>query len=1104
MDANIIQSFEDETGKKAVRGGVYTKKFQNWNKKKVKDRLLDRIVFDDSLIFNRSTRRFVEKSKFYKKNGGLRATFNNEDNIISGDTILQPKVYVKNIFQPQIKKALKSNKGLQRIKIDMMSINDNIEYILRNLKVKGEKRYYIEAQGRTWSLNSNTIKKLREILQPGFVESVEFVSGMELLTAIQSIPKPTLVIRNIKKKGVIGGAFFKYTHRTDLDLSRYGIYKEIKAENYEVNCLCKSFEVAGLDITGIKTLVRNQEIPQRKLKEVANSLGVYITIRKPEDTQLRKYGNPEHTRLDLGLIDKHYFLIEKTIYNSYCIKNWEEVKDKKDWNRIYQKEGNKFKRKDRFIDSYTAIRLLLENTKLLSPITLCDELYKTTEYKKIDQDIFGSLDYNQNIQGYNWKTKEFEEGGLKKNEYRKPRKEELLGTYYFDFETSTKRKDGVDTTHKPYCVYSDQHRNGFFGDECGKYFLQDLVNRHGMFVEDLYELEDNGTMEWDLPFVRLIAHNAGYDFKFIMKYLSRVNSIEKGTGLMTASARFYAFGKVINLQIRDSLKMINMPLRKFAPCFDLEIKKEIMPYDLYSEENIVKKYIEIEECLSWVAEKEREEYLDNCEKWGCIEKDKIDILRYAGEYCYMDCVVLKQGYEIFAELVDKAIGEKITDYISLASMAHNYLIREKCYDKVLSLSGVPRAFIQKCVVGGRTMCCENKKDLQLTDKLIDDFDAVSLYPSAMNRMKGFLKGKPKVITSKEHFEWCLDHASGFFVCVKVKKIKEKRKFPCVSLMGEGVRNFTNDLEGYVVYLDKIGLEDFVKYQGGKYQFINGYYYDEGHNNKINNVMEHLFKQRLKYKKIGNPIQMVFKELMNSSYGKSYLKPIDSDSYYIKEEDYWDYMDRNYNYVKESVLMPNGMYKIDVVKSIDDHFNNVHIGVEILSMSKRIMYEVMYLAEDLNLSMYYTDTDSIHIDTESIPILEREFNKKYGRELIGKQMGQFHSDFDMDSSLGKVEEVHAVESVFLGKKCYIDKLEGTSVDTGEKVYDYHIRMKGVPEKSIVYKAKQDYGGDLIALYKDLYHGKKVEFDLLANGQIKFELNNDGSICNRKDFRRTLSF
>ena len=50
---------------------------------------------------------------------------------------------------------------------------------------------------------------------------------------------------------------------------------------------------------------------------------------------------------------------------------------------------------------------------------------------------------------------------------------------------------------------------------------------------------------------------------------------------------------------------------------------------------------------------------------------------------------------------------------------------------------------------------------------------------------------------------------------------------------------------------------------------------------------------------------------------------------------------------------------------------------------------------------------------------------------------------------------------------------------------------------------EYDGDLISLYKDLYDGKKVQFDLLANGQIKFEVRGDGSICNRKDFKRALS-
>ena len=61
------------------------------------------------------------------------------------------------------------------------------------------------------------------------------------------------------------------------------------------------------------------------------------------------------------------------------------------------------------------------------------------------------------------------------------------------------------------------------------------------------------------------------------------------------------------------------------------------------------------------------------------------------------------------------------------------------------------------------------------------------------------------------------------------------------------------------------------------------------------------------------------------------------------------------------------------KPIDEHFNSAHIGVEILSMSKRIMFEVMTTAEDNNLFMCYTDTDSLHIKYNDIPILEKKYN-----------------------------------------------------------------------------------------------------------------------------------
>ena len=62
------------------------------------------------------------------------------------------------------------------------------------------------------------------------------------------------------------------------------------------------------------------------------------------------------------------------------------------------------------------------------------------------------------------------------------------------------------------------------------------------------------------------------------------------------------------------------------------------------------------------------------------------------------------------------------------------------------------------------------------------------------------------------------------------------------------------------------------------------------------------------------------------------------------------------------------------------------------MSKRIMSEVFCLSEDLNHTIYYTDTDSGHFRECEINELAVEFKKIYGRELIGTELGQFHCDF----------------------------------------------------------------------------------------------------------------
>ena len=71
------------------------------------------------------------------------------------------------------------------------------------------------------------------------------------------------------------------------------------------------------------------------------------------------------------------------------------------------------------------------------------------------------------------------------------------------------------------------------------------------------------------------------------------------------------------------------------------------------------------------------------------------------------------------------------------------MLKPGCYDNVYQVSGAIQQFISRCVVGGRVMTNSNKQ--YHVKKKIADFDACSLYPSAMHYMGGSLNGKPKVL-----------------------------------------------------------------------------------------------------------------------------------------------------------------------------------------------------------------------------------------------------------------------------------------------------------------------------------------------------------------------
>ena len=217
------------------------------------------------------------------------------------------------------------------------------------------------------------------------------------------------------------------------------------------------------------------------------------------------------------------------------------------------------------------------------------------------------------------------------------------------------------------------------------------------------------------------------------------------------------------LTFKNSYSIIPAPLRDFASMFKLNVHKEIMAYKLYTEKNLNKKLIDplIFQLQYYNENKDRLSIKDfhkdclqlmkNIQLSKSKVENKIDIMKYAEFYCMKDCIVLMQGLIKFNKDLQEVVKSlmpnsflDVNNYISISAIGYALTKMYGCFEGCYELSGKPQDFISRCICGGRTMTKNNQK--QLVQGKIQDFDAVSLYPSAMYKMPGIPKGKPKVIT----------------------------------------------------------------------------------------------------------------------------------------------------------------------------------------------------------------------------------------------------------------------------------------------------------------------------------------------------------------------
>jgi hypothetical protein len=914
------------------------------------------------------------------------------------------------------------------------------------------------------------------------------------------------------------GGFFKHINLTHFDLSRYGVHHSEKEVACEDNCLFMSLKHAGFPESqwdDLRFILKQRDIPECRLKDVCEKFSCTIKLSKG-DAHPRKYGKKGST-YEIGLLDTHYFVNESCSVQTFAIEHYEELKDEKDAEQIYMKNGKSWKRRKAGPKSLKVLQTLL-SSKHVRPIEYNDDLLTTTFYSKFRQKSGLVL-------------KDLNEDNFKPQEKKKSRPQQTALRFYIDYETCPAEKVtdlfddkfatnakhesyGLSVYHKT--IWDDvAHHEWFEGENHTDNALRWIGSLVRKRTKNFKEMKDYKVI--------LLAHNLTYDIRFIMDHVICKSILQKGSRTLSAqcmrkhlqddrSCGPSVEGFALEFTLKDTACMIPKRLAEFNDMFKLgeDGDKEVLPYKLYTKENVSKRFCTIEEAAQVLREARKEDEIGqliaNISKFGLMRPDStFDIMEYARFYCMRDTEVLARGYETFRGWIQETLEIDIDKQVTISSVARTYLQNRGCFEGVENVGGVAREFMKQFVVGGRVMTRENKK-VHAKGK-ISDYDAVSLYPSAMVRVDGFLKGKPKLLTVDQLTREFLDQQTGYFVHCKVKSVATRRSFPLLTRHGEdGTRSFSNDIEE--VYVDKTGLEDLVEFQGCDIEILDGIYYDQGRNDKVREVMRELFETRKKFKAEDNPIENVQKLIMNSAYGFCLMKAPEHEIQ-IKTRDEADlYITRNYALIHSVVEVGTNKKVVKTHKAIDDHYIPIHAGIEVLSMSKRIMNEVICLAEDMETPIFYQDTDSMHLPYDLVPALEQEFEKKYGRKLEGKDLGQFHTDFEWIGADGKPTKTHddicSLELIANGKKCYLDILQGKNKETGKLEYNQHIRMKGVPTDCIRWTG----GGDpqeIRGLYVKLLHCTQVAFDITQQGSHSvFENGRDFTVRTREEFTRKVSF
>lgn len=1031
--------------------------------------------------------------------------------------------------------------------LDIMNHDGTMERVFRKLaKVLYHDTTELYFTGNHWSepgaveeedveiVEDSSSGVMKELIGGRRVRRIAFKPFLRTKFHANYSPKTTPAkSRYVHKNNGVSFAPFRNTCTT-IDLSHAQILHGEMVESEQEHCLLHTLKYYGVPEDKINTIgmrlisEHRTHVAQRDFKMIAEFLGARIVTQSrryigggTDEGSENYYGDRESSfKMNFGIVKNHVFPNINVPYTLAYVKNYEKIeryyeenpddptKDKRTTVWAVQKDRNsslgyKPRFKTQNIEAKRRTRkvstLSLINTMFQHNLIVYDEKVKPLHNKPSILLKHELIDNEQRscdnlVKGFHVKKR-------KEHETKTPSK------LYFacDLEAF------VSNEHEAFLAAAVEISLNYDRSSPQE---EDVLLFHGSScILDMFTwisdcVKQRRISQGDPSLIaHLFFHNLRYDKCLFEKSVTIKKAVVKANKVYCLSVDVHG----VHIDIVDSLKIINASLSKFGKTFDLPEtmrKVEGVNYSFYNETNTTDDFTcSIDEYLSSdVDRKTKKPILESLLATTAgfqFDGEVFSPLLLYKYYLRFDVLVLAHGLSRFrAALFMVNPHLDVFKTMTIASYANQFFAKGGAFQGTFSVRDNLRSFLHRGVTGGRVHVNEAVEGSCLEGKFAY-LDCNSLYPSAILRMceeyGGFPCGPAKILPEdKMNDFFFLDKLTEYTVEIEISKIRHRqRSIPFIAMKTPDGLKYVNEIDKpFTTVVDRITLKDYMKYHDIEFRVLRGIYWDGTRVATWGSMVQALYRDRKKYKDQGNTVlSACLKLILNSSYGKTIQSCTDTSLQYrsTKNKDDPDWFQSwifgKFHMLKQFRFIGERQVEVECYK-YDDSYNLAHMGCLVLAMARAIMNEVLSLASDLGMDVFYTDTDSFVMRHEDVEPLAGAFKSKFGRQLIGKELSQFHSDFETSGFAKELQPVSSDEvysTIFMpcGKKLYFHKLE--ICRDGKKHNTVQFKAKGVTKSGIYAAAEarsssKDLGIEMI--YRELVNGDTVPIVLNPPGHAKF--------------------